>query len=90
MGSINSQALAIRENKGLSSVIDPEDHVLFNLDRARLSSLIGHNDFSGCTIKLSTPLLRLTHLRSGGQDGERQKDKDAVSPSASPIANTSS
>ena len=37
--------------------------MLFNLDRVRLSSLIGHNDFSGCAIKLSTRSLRLTRLR---------------------------
>jgi hypothetical protein len=62
--------LAIRKNKGFSSVIDPEGHVLFNLDRARLSSLIGHNDFGGCTLKPSTRLLRLTGLRRRGQDDE--------------------
>jgi hypothetical protein len=45
--------------------------VLFNLDRVRLSSLIGHNDFGGCALKLSTRSLRLTRLRRRGQDGER-------------------
>ena len=37
--------------------------MLFNLDRTRLSSLIGHNDFGGCALELSTRLLRLTRLR---------------------------
>ena len=45
--------------------------MLFNLDQALLSSLIGHNDFSGCAVKLSTRSLRLTRLRRRGQDGER-------------------
>ena len=45
--------------------------MLFNLDRARPSSFIGHNDFGGCALKLSTRLLRLTRLRRRGQDGER-------------------
>jgi hypothetical protein len=62
--------LAIRKNKGFSSVIDPEGYMLFNLDRARLARLIGHNDFGGCTLKPSTRLLRLTRLRQRGQDGE--------------------
>ena len=88
--STNSQPLAIRKNKGSSSVIDPEGYMLFDLDQARLASLIGHNDFGGCALKLSTRFLRLTRLRQRGQDGECQKDKDAVSPSAYPIANTSS
>ena len=47
------------------------NHMLFNLDRARLSSLIGHNDFDGRALKLSTRLLRLTRLRRRGQDGDR-------------------
>jgi hypothetical protein len=81
--------LAIRKNKGFTSVIDPEGHVLFNLDRAPLSSLIGNNDFGGCALKLSTHLLRLMRLRRQSQGDERQDDKDAVSPSAYPIANTS-
>ena len=45
--------------------------MLFNLDRTRLSSLIGQNDFSGCALKLSTRSLRLTRLRRRSQDGER-------------------
>ena len=67
----NSQELAIRKNKGFSSVIDPKGHMLFNLDRAGPSSLIGHNDFGGCALKLSTRSLRLTRLRRRGQDGDR-------------------
>jgi hypothetical protein len=43
----NSQPSAIRKNEGFSSVIDPEGHMLCNLDRARLSSVIGNNDFGG-------------------------------------------
>ena len=60
--------------------------MLLNLDRALLSSFIGDDDFGGCAIKL----LRLPRLRRRAQDGERQNDKDALSPSAYPIANTSS
>ena len=66
----NSQPLAIRKNKGFSSVIDPEGYMLVNLDPARLASLIGHNDFGGCALKLSTRFLRLTRLRQRGQDGD--------------------
>ena len=63
--------------------------MLCNLDRARLSSVIGNNDFGGCALKLSTHLLRLMRLRRRSQDDERQDDKDAVSPSDYPIANSS-
>ena len=45
--------------------------MLFNLDRARLPSLISQNDFGGCALKLSMRLLRLTRLRRRSQDGER-------------------
>jgi hypothetical protein len=66
----NSQELAIRKNESFGSVIDPEGHMLFNLDRARLSSLIGQNDFGGCALKLNTRLFRLTRLRRRSQDGD--------------------
>jgi hypothetical protein len=42
-----------------------------------------------CALKLSTHLLRLMRLRRRSQDDERQDDKDAISPSDYPIANSS-
>jgi hypothetical protein len=51
---------------------------------ARLSSLIGNNDFRGCALKLGTRLLGLMRLRRRSQDDERQDDNDVVSPSAYP------
>jgi hypothetical protein len=48
----NSQPSAIRKNECFSSVVDREDHMLLNLDRALLSSFIGDDDFGGYAIKL--------------------------------------
>ena len=70
----NSQPSAIRKNDGFSSVVDQEAHTFFNLDQVLVSSLIGHNDFSTCTIVLSARLLRPAHLHLLCKDSERQTD----------------
>jgi len=59
----NAQRPAIRKSDGFGSVVDQEGHMDFNMDRVFVPSLIGHNDFSACTIELDARLFRLTHLR---------------------------
>jgi len=70
----NSQPSAVRKYDGLGGVVDQEGYAFFNLDRILVSSLVGHNDFSTCTIVLSARLLRPAQLRRLCEDSDRQSD----------------